>query len=70
MTECLKDDNLEHCTCTYTSCGKRGMCCQCLRSHFQHGELPGCVFPEDLERTYDRSIQRFVAAFQERGPWW
>jgi hypothetical protein len=25
------------------------------------GELPGCLFPPDVEKTYDRSIARFVA---------
>jgi hypothetical protein len=25
------------------------------------GELPACYFPDDVERTYDRSIERFIA---------
>jgi len=33
------------------------------------GELPGCLFPNDVEKTYDRSIERFVKTFQERGRW-
>lgn len=70
MPECKVEANSESCTCTYTSCGKRGMCCECLQSHFKRGELPGCLFPEDVEKTYDRSIERFVQAFQEREPWW
>jgi hypothetical protein len=24
-------------------------------------ELPACFFPDDVERTYDRSIRRFVS---------
>jgi len=24
------------------------------------GEFPGCLFPPEVERTYDRSIERFV----------
>jgi hypothetical protein len=23
------------------------------------GELPACFFPDDVERTYDRSVERF-----------
>ena len=70
MPECKVEQNREMCGCTYTSCSKSGMCCECLQSHFQRGELPGCLFPEDVEKTYDRSIERFVQAFNERDPWW
>ncbi len=24
----------------------------------------------DVEKTYDRSIERFIKTFQERGQWW
>jgi hypothetical protein len=24
-------------------------------------ELPACCFPDDIERTYDRSFEKFVA---------
>lgn len=70
MPECKVEENAADCACTYTSCSKRGVCCDCLKSHFQRGELPGCLFPEDVEKTYDRSIERFVETFQERGAWW
>ena len=71
MAECDNaKKNAESCTCTYTACGKRGMCCECLRSHWGRGELPGCLFPADVEKTYDRSVKRFVKAYQERGRWW
>jgi len=60
--ECVNlKTNLEKCTCTYTACGRRGRCCECLQHHLQAGELPGCCFPAEVERTYDRSIARFVA---------
>ena len=29
--------------------------------HQKYDELPGCLFPPEVERTYDRSIRRFVA---------
>lgn len=60
--ECMNSKaNLENCACTYTACGRRGRCCECLQSHLSAGELPGCCFPPEVERTYDRSIARFIA---------
>ena len=70
MPECNLEQNKANCTCTYTSCGKRGLCCECLRSHWSAGELPGCLFPKDVEKTYDRSVEKFISTYQERGKWW
>ncbi|MFO8077489.1 MAG: DUF6485 family protein [Thermoplasmatota archaeon] len=68
--ECKKDQNKEkYCNCSY-SCEKKGKCCDCLHYHRQMGELPACFFPEDIEKTYDRSIERFIQVYQERGRWW
>ncbi len=67
--ECTIERNKEKCTCTYP-CSKKGVCCDCLQSHFSSGELPGCLFPPDVEKTYDRSIERFVQTYNERGGWW
>ena len=55
------DKNMEGCTCTYEPCSRKGRCCLCVAYHRGSGELPGCFFPADVERTYDRSIARFVA---------
>jgi len=52
--------NLRDCSCTYP-CDLKGRCCECLRNHRVHGELPACYFPSKVERTYDRSIERFVS---------
>ncbi len=52
--------NQNRCTCTYTPCPRKGRCCDCLAYHLRHGELPGCCFPPDVERTYDRSFARFI----------
>ncbi|MBD3203119.1 hypothetical protein GF327_02405 [Candidatus Woesearchaeota archaeon] len=60
MMECKKQENLKDCTCTYTSCGKRGICCECVASHRAAGEIPGCFFDKKTEKTYDRSIQAFI----------
>jgi len=55
------EENLKECNCTYPGCSKKGRCCECVHYHRRMGELPGCFFPDDVERTYDRSIARFVA---------
>ena len=54
-----RQKNLAICTCTY-SCGKKGMCCECIAYHRDRGEIPGCLFPPDAERTYDRSVEKYV----------
>ncbi len=54
------DDNSKNCKCSYVSCSKRGKCCECLNYHLSKKELPACVFPSEIEKTYDRSIERFV----------
>ena len=58
--ECNIDTNLENCNCTYEPCSRKGKCCECIRYHLRIDELPACAFPPDIERTYDRSITRFV----------
>ncbi len=61
MAECKHyQENLSRCNCTYEPCSRKGYCCQCIAYHRAHGELPACFFPDDVERTYDRSIRRFV----------
>jgi hypothetical protein len=70
MAECKVKENLKHCTCSYTSCSKRGICCDCIKSHRAQGELPGCYFPPDVEKTGERSIEKFAELVKERGKWW
>jgi len=61
MAECVnKQANLARCNCTYEPCSRKGICCECILYHKRMGELPACFFPDDVERTYNRSIQRFV----------
>ncbi|MCX7654166.1 MAG: DUF6485 family protein [Fervidobacterium sp.] len=52
--------NIQSCTCTYMSCDKRGKCCECVAYHRSHGEIPGCFFSKEGERTWDRSVQNFI----------
>ena len=58
--DCVKEKNMAKCTCTCTSCSRRGACCACVEYHREKGELPGCFFPPEAERTYNRSIDYFV----------
>jgi hypothetical protein len=64
--ECNQQANLAQCTCTYEPCSRKGKCCECIAYHRAYGELPGCLFPPEVERTYDRSIQRFVQVYSGR----
>lgn len=55
-----RERNLKDCTCTYPGCSRKGMCCQCIRYHRERGEIPGCLFPKEAERTFDRSAGSFA----------
>lgn len=57
--ECCQDDNLKNCACSYP-CERKGRCCDCVTYHKRRGELPACFFSEAAERTYDRSISKFI----------
>ncbi|MBN1788641.1 MAG: hypothetical protein JW806_09650 [Sedimentisphaerales bacterium] len=61
--ECKKQENLAFCKCTYP-CSKRGICCECIQQHLASKELPGCCFPPDVEKTYDRSFRAFAKAWK------
>jgi len=65
MNECNVKANKTACACTYEPCSRKGKCCECVAYHRQNDELPGCVFPPAVEKTYDRSIARFVACHRE-----
>ena len=68
--ECRMEENQKACNCSYSYCNKKGVCCECIRYHLNRGEFPACFFPEDIEKTYDRSIERFIEIYQDRGRWW
>ncbi|MHA1430958.1 MAG: hypothetical protein ACTSRV_11300 [Candidatus Freyarchaeota archaeon] len=38
----------------------------CLHYHWKNGELPGCLFPPELEKTYDRSLRAFIEYYKDR----
>ncbi|MEO0074659.1 MAG: DUF6485 family protein [candidate division WOR-3 bacterium] len=62
--ECQVIRNKRYCTCTYEMCTRRGRCCECIQYHRQNNELPACYFPRQIEKTYDRSIRRFIECHQ------
>ena len=61
---CNKDTNLTGCNCSYGGCSRQGVCCECLRYHLRMRQLPACCFPDDVERTYDRSFEKFAELVQ------
>jgi hypothetical protein len=37
-----------------------------VKEHRERGELPGCYFSPEAEKTYDRSIERFIKDIKEK----
>ncbi len=62
--ECKKEENKERCNCTYPGCNKKGICCECIKYHLAIKQLPACCFPNDVEKTYDRSFEKFAELVQ------
>ena len=54
-----REENLKNCNCTYP-CDKKGNCCLCIAYHRAMNELPACYFSDSAERTYDRSVKKFI----------
>ena len=50
----------ELCNCSYPGCEKKGVCCECLHYHRKNKQLPACFFPEEVEKTFDRSLRKFL----------
>lgn len=58
--ECKKTSRMRTCACTYEPCARKGVCCECIAAHVRVRELPGCCFPKEAERSYDRSFEHFA----------
>jgi hypothetical protein len=56
-----KNKNTDFCPCTYPSCSRKGICCECIRYHLSNDELPACFFPVEAEKTYDRSKKYYLS---------
>ncbi len=61
MPECSEmENNLDYCSCTYEPCPRKGNCCACIQYHNNKGVVPGCLFDEKAEKTYNRSRKYFL----------
>ncbi|RJQ45076.1 MAG: cytosolic protein [Anaerolineaceae bacterium] len=58
--ECRKEINLKKCNCSYDPCSRKGICCECIQYHLRMRELPACCFPNDVEKTFNRSFETFA----------
>lgn len=58
--DCNKTNNLKNCNCSYETCSRKGVCCECIAYHRAMKQLPACYFSEKAERSYDRSIAAFI----------
>jgi hypothetical protein len=58
--ECKQALNETRCTCTYPGCKHHAICCDCLHRHKAKRQLPGCFFPPDVEKTWERSFEAFA----------
>ncbi len=59
-------ENLERCNCSYTSCDKTALCCECLHYHRRNNEIPACFFPDEVEKGWDRSFRNFIDTWKDR----
>lgn len=64
--ECNIESIKEKCTCTYEPCSIKGRCCECIERHWKKYELPGCFFPPEVEKMYDRSLKKFLETYSKK----
>ncbi len=64
--QCHLEKNCGRCNCTYEPCARKGQCCECIAYHRTAGELPACYFSAAAEKSYDRSISRFLKDQEKR----
>ena len=66
MKECRVQQNAKRCNCSWEPCDRKGLCCECLQYHWNHKELPACLFPDAAEKTYDRSLAAFIRLYKDK----
>jgi len=66
MRECNSKKNMARCNCSWEPCSRKGICCECLAYHWSHKELPACLFPDSVEKTYDRSLRMFIQTYRDK----
>ena len=65
MKECNGPKNTARCNCSWDPCSRKGICCECLEYHWGRKELPACLFPDSVEKTYDRSLRAFIRTYKD-----
>ena len=66
MRECNIEKNKQICNCTYEPCSRKGICCECIQYHWSMQELPACLFPDEVEKTFDGSLRRFIEIYKDK----
>ncbi len=64
--DCRQPENLARCNCTYEPCPRKGICCECIAYHRSKKQLPACCFSPEAEKTWDRSIAKFIEDYQQQ----
>jgi hypothetical protein len=64
-----KASNAERCNRSHAGCPRQGVCCECLKHHLSARQLPACCFPDEVERAYDRSFERFADLVRSKSVW-
>jgi hypothetical protein len=62
--DCRQKKNLKRCQSTYLPYPHMGICCECITYYLKMRELPGCFFPDDAEKIWDRSFEHFSRLVQ------
>lgn len=60
---CQSEKNIKTCNCSYSGCERHGICCECISYHLAKKQLPACAFPDDVEKTWDRSFKKFIETY-------
>ena len=52
MDKCVNHAvNVGECPCSKMECERRGICCECIRSHRSRGSLVACMRPDVLVKA-------------------
>ena len=44
MKDCPnQEENKKDCNCSYESCERKGVCCECIKHHREKGGRPACI---------------------------
>ena len=69
MPECKVKKNKAACNCAEESCGRKGICCECMRYHRGLSQFPACFFPDDVAAAGERSVEAFIGIYNKKGKW-